>query len=114
MKYKSFNKNNNCLVTVGGDEIPFDRKNVEHVIWVKMNMLVEAANALLHIAIRIENGQTISDCCRDIEDIEGRETYWINDANLVDNANGTNVEINPLDHPIGQLCLQVDKDGNWY
>ena len=114
MKYKAYNSETNCLVTVGGDEIPFDSKNIQHVIWFKMHLLVEATNALLHTAIRIENGQTISECCRDIDDVDGRETYWINDAYLEDNVNGTGVSINPLDHPIGQLCLQVDKDGNWH
>lgn len=105
-KFKGFNSKTNCLVTINDEEIPFDRKNVQHVIWVKMQLLIDAANCLLATATSIENGKTISDCSTDTNDQDDLETYWL-DALFTNDELG----INAAKHD--QLCLQVDENGNW-
>ena len=87
--------------------VDFDRKNILHVMAVKMKLLINAANTLLDAYSRIENGKTISDCSTDVNNMDGLETYWL-DSYFTDDV----LEINAAKHD--QLCMQVDEIGNWY
>ena len=87
--------------------VDFDRKNILHVMAVKMKLLINAANTLLDAYSKIENGKTISDCSTDVNDTENLETYWL-DALFTSDE----LKVNAAKHD--QLSLQVDKDGNWY
>lgn len=84
--------------------IKFDRKNVLHVATIKMDLLIDAANKLLFF---INSGKTINDVSTDCDDCDNLETYWL-DALFTNDDFG----VNAAKH--NQLCLQVDKEGNWY
>ena len=108
--FRGFNKEINCFITEDGKEVKFDRKNVLHVMYIKMFILMDAVVTLNSGISSIENGATISDISTDIVDGIGKETYWLDCYTSYEDV----AEINPFDSKIGQLCLQVDADGNWY
>lgn len=87
--------------------VDFDRKNILHVMAVKMKLLINAANTLLDAYSKIENGKTISDCSTDVNDTENLETYWL-DSYFTNDELGINAA------KYDQVCMQVDADGNWY
>lgn len=87
--------------------VDFDRKNILHVMAVKMKLLINAANTLLDAYSKIENGKTISDCSTDVDDTDNLETYWLDSLFTSDE-----LKVNAAKHD--QVSLQVDKDGNWY
>ena len=87
--------------------VDFDRKNILHVMAVKMKLLINAANTLLDAYSKIEDGKTISDCSTDVNDTENLETYWL-DSYFTSDELGINAA------KYDQVCMQVDADGNWY
>lgn len=101
-----FNYDTNSLVTSDDKEVKFDRKNIIHVLYVKMFTLMGAISTLNSSIEALENGETISDISTDVDDMDGLETYWL-DSYFTDDELG----INAAKHD--QLCMQVDKDGNW-
>lgn len=106
MVFKSFNYNTNSLVTDDDKEVKFDRKNIIHVMYVKMFKLMETIATLNSSIEALENGETISDISTDVDDMDGLETYWL-DSYFTDDV----LEINAAKHD--QLCMQVDEIGNW-
>ena len=66
--------------------IEFDRKNVLHVAIIKMDLLIDAANTLLHF---IYCGKTINDVSTDCDDCDNLETYWL-DALFTNDDFGVN------------------------
>lgn len=106
-QFKGFNYETSCLIAQNGEEVKFDRKNILHVMYVKMYLLMDGANTLLDVITRIQKGETISDCSTDIDDMDDLETYWL-DAHFTDYSIGVNSARND------QLSMQVDEDGNWY
>lgn len=107
MVFKSFNYDTNSLVTDDDKEVKFDRKNIIHVMYVKLFTLIDAISTLNSSIEALENGETISDISTDVDDMDGLETYWL-DSYFTDDV----LEINAAKHD--QLCMQVDEIGNWY
>lgn len=101
-----FNYDTNSLVTDDDKEVKFDRKNIIHVMYVKLFTLMGAISTLNSSIEELENGKTISDISTDVNDMDGLETYWL-DSYFTDD----DLEINAAKYD--QLSLQVDKDGNW-
>lgn len=108
LEYIPTNGNEKKLYDPSTNEfVDFDRKNILHVMAVKMKLLINAANTLLDAYSRIENGKTISDCSTDVDDTDNLETYWLDSLFTSDE-----LEVNAAKHD--QVCMQVDADGNWY
>lgn len=106
LNFKGFNYETSSLITFDGVEVPFDRKNVLHVMYLKMFLLMDAVVMLNSGISSIENGATISEISTDTNDQDNLETYWL-DSYFTDDTTG----INSAKHD--QLSLQVDADGNW-
>lgn len=108
LEYIPTNGNEKKLYDLSKNEfVDFDRKNILHVMAVKMKLLINAANTLLDAYSRIENGKTISDCSTDVDDTDNLETYWLD-------ALFTSDELKVNAAKYDQVCMQVDADGNWY
>lgn len=106
MKFINFNYDTNSFVTSDNKEVPFDNKKIIHVLYVKMFTLIDAISTLNSSIEALENGKTISDISTDVNDVYGLETYWL-DSYFTDDELGINAA------KYDQLCMQVDKDGNW-
>jgi len=106
MDFKGFNYETSSLVTIDDKEVKFDRKNIIHVMYVKMFTLIDAISTLNSSIEALENGKTISDISTDVNDVYGLETYWL-DSYFTDDELGINAA------KYDQLCMQVDEDGNW-
>lgn len=94
------------LITKDGEKVEFNRKNLMHVLGIKMCILRDSYYKLKDVLEKINEGETINDCSTDIDDMDNLETYWLNGYFTDDESN-----INAAKYD--QLCLQVDKDGNW-
>jgi hypothetical protein len=94
------------LITKDGEKVELDRKNLMHVLCIKMCILRDSYYELLDVMRRINEGETIDDCSTDIDDMDKLETYWL-DGYFTDD----DTKINAAKHD--QLCVQLDKDGNW-
>lgn len=94
------------LITKDDEKVELDRKNLMHVLGIKMCILRDSYCELSDVIRRINEGETIDDCSTDIDDMDNLETYWL-DGYFTDD----DTKINAAKHD--QLCLQVDKEGNW-
>ena len=94
------------LITKDDEKVEFDRKNLMHVLGIKMCILRDSYCELSDIIRRINEGETIDDCSTDIDDMDNLETYWL-DGYFTDD----DTKINAAKHD--QLCVQVDEEGNW-
>jgi len=107
INFKGFNYETSCFITDDEKNVKFDRKNVIHVMYLKMFLLMDAIATLNSGISKIENGKTISDCSTDVNDTENLETYWL-DSYFTNDELGINAA------KYDQVCMQVDADGNWY
>lgn len=94
------------LITKDGEKVALDRKNLMHVLGIKMCILRDSYYELLDVMKRINEGETIDNCSNNIDEMDNLETYWL-DGYFTDD----DTKINAAKHD--QLCVQLDKDGNW-